>query len=55
MLGSNGGIGVQLLYSLYSGAKDIFWGSVVISAILGIGSYMIVRILEKICMPWKKA
>ena len=55
MLGSNGGIGVQLLYSLYSGAKDIFWGSVVKSAILGIGSYMIVRILEKICMPWKKA
>ena len=25
MLGSSGGIGVKLLYSLYSGTKDIFW------------------------------
>lgn len=54
MLGSSGGIGVQLLYSLYSGTKDLFWSSVVISAVMGIMSYFIVVLLEKICIPWKK-
>ena len=34
MLGSSGGIGVKLLYSLYSGTKDVFWGSVVTSALM---------------------
>ncbi|MEQ8196944.1 MAG: ABC transporter permease [Clostridiaceae bacterium] len=54
MLGSSGGIGVKLLYSLYSGTKDVFWASVVTSAILGIISYYIVVFFEKICMPWRK-
>jgi NitT/TauT family transport system permease protein len=54
MLGSSGGIGVKLLYSLYSGTKDIFWGSVVTSAFMGIISYFIVVFFEKICMPWKR-
>ena len=54
MLGSSGGIGVKLLYSLYSGAKDVFWGSVVTCALMGIISYLIVILFEKICMPWRK-
>ena len=54
MLGSSGGIGVKLLYSLYSGTKDIFWGSVVTSALMGIISYFIVVLFEKVCMPWRK-
>jgi ABC-type nitrate/sulfonate/bicarbonate transport system permease component len=54
MLGSSGGIGVKLLYSLYSGSKDLFWGSVVTSALMGIISYFIVVLAEKICIPWKK-
>lgn len=54
MLGSSGGIGVKLLYSLYSGTKDVFWGSVVTSALMGILSYFIVILFEKICMPWKR-
>lgn len=54
MLGSSGGIGVKLLYSLYSGTKDVFWASVVTSAFLGIVSYFIVILAEKICMPWRK-
>ncbi|WP_297426885.1 ABC transporter permease [Clostridium sp.] len=54
MLGSSGGIGVKLLYSLYSGTKDVFWGSVVTSALMGILSYFIVILFEKICMPWRK-
>jgi ABC-type nitrate/sulfonate/bicarbonate transport system permease component len=54
MLGSSGGIGVKLLYSLYSGTKDVFWASVVTSAIMGIISYFIVILAEKICIPWRK-
>lgn len=54
MLGSSGGIGVKLLYSLYSGTKDVFWASVVTSALMGIISYFIVILAEKICIPWRK-
>lgn len=54
MLGSSGGIGVKLLYSLYSGTKDIFWASVVTSALMGIIGYFVVIFFEKICMPWRK-
>jgi NitT/TauT family transport system permease protein len=54
MLGSSGGIGVKLLYALYSGTRDVFWSSVVTSALMGIASYFIIVFLEKICMPWKK-
>lgn len=54
MLGSSGGIGVKLLYSLYSRTKDIFWSSVLTSALMGILSYFIIVFLEKICMPWRK-
>jgi NitT/TauT family transport system permease protein len=54
MLGSSGGIGVKLLYSLYSGSKDVFWASVVTSAVMGIISYFIVILAEKICVPWRK-
>jgi len=54
MLGSSGGIGVKLLYSLYSGTKDVFWASVVTSALMGILSYFIVILFEKICIPWRK-
>lgn len=54
MLGSKNGIGVKLLYSLYGGAKDIFWASVVTSALMGIISYFIIIIAEKIFMPWQR-
>ncbi len=54
MLGSSGGIGVQLLYALYSGSKDVFWASVVVSAFMGIVSYLIVILTQKVVIPWKK-
>lgn len=54
MLGSSGGIGVKLLYSLYSGTKDVFWASVVTSALMGIIAYFVVILFEKICIPWRK-
>lgn len=54
MLGSSSGIGVKILSALYSGSSDIFWASVVTSAIMGILSYYIVVIAEKFILPWKK-
>jgi len=55
MLGSKGGIGVKMLYSLYSNSMDIFWASVMTSALLGIISYYLVINAENLCLPWKKA
>lgn len=52
MLGSSSGIGVQLMYSLYGGLKDLFWASVVMCALMGLVSYYIVVLLEKILIPW---
>ncbi len=54
MLGSKGGIGVKLLYSLYGGEKDIFWASVLTCAAIGMLSYFLIVIAEKILIPWKK-
>ncbi len=55
MLGSRGGIGVKLLYSLYGGARDIFWASVLTSAAMGVVSYLIVLVAERILVPWQNA
>lgn len=54
MLGSKGGIGVKLLYALYGGTKDIFWASVITSALMGIISYFIIIFAEKLMVPWQK-
>lgn len=53
MLGSKSGIGVKLLYSLYGGQVDIFWASVLTSAAMGIASYLIVLLAERVCVPWR--
>jgi NitT/TauT family transport system permease protein len=55
MLGSKSGIGVKLLYSLYGGAMDIFWASVLTSAAMGILSYLAVLLAERLCLPWQAA
>lgn len=55
MLGSSSGIGVKLLYSLYSNSSDMFWASVITSAIMGLISYYVVLLAEKVCMPWKSS
>ena len=52
MLGSSSGIGVKILYSLYSGSNDIFWASVITSALMGIISYYLIAIVERLVMPW---
>lgn len=53
MLGSKDGIGVKLLYALYGGNMDIFWASVVTSALMGMVSYLVILLAEKIFVPWE--
>ncbi|HEY9593982.1 MAG TPA: ABC transporter permease subunit [Spirochaetia bacterium] len=55
MLGSKNGIGVKLLYSLYGGLRDMFWASVVTSALCGMASYLIVAAAERLFVPWQAA
>lgn len=55
MLGSSSGIGVKILYSLYSNSTNIFWASVMTSAFMGIFSYYIVVLVERICLPWQNS
>lgn len=54
MLGSKDGIGVKLLYSLYGGNMDIFWASVIVSALLGVLSYLAVVLAEYLFVPWRR-
>jgi len=53
MLGSSSGIGVKILYSLYSSSNDIFWASVITSAFMGIIGYYIVVFATRIFVPWQ--
>ena len=53
MLGSKSGIGVKILYSLYSNRIDIFWASVIVSATMGILSYYVIMGVEHFAIPWK--
>jgi len=53
MLGSKSGIGVKILYALYSSSSNIFWASVLTSALMGIIIYYLVVIAEKILLPWQ--
>lgn len=53
MLGSKSGIGVKILYSLYSNSPDIFWASVITSAFMGIISYYIVVFIQRLVLPWQ--
>jgi len=55
MLGSQSGIGVKILYSLYSNSTNIFWASVFTSAFMGIISFYIVIFAERLCLPWQSA
>lgn len=55
MLGSKSGIGVKILYSLYSNMLPTFWAAVVISAFLGIFSHTLVTLGEKWMLPWKSS
>lgn len=53
MLGSSSGIGVKILYSLYSNSNDVFWASVITSAFMGIIGYYLVIFAAKVLVPWQ--
>lgn len=57
MMGSTEGIGVKILYSLYySGAGSTkFWSCIIMAAILGMLSSVVVSLLEMIIIPWERA
>jgi len=55
MLGSKDGIGVKLLYALYGGAMDTFWAAVIVSALMGLVSYLIIAAVERLLVPWEAA
>lgn len=55
MLGSKNGIGVKLLYSLYGGQQEMFWASVLVSAALGVASYLLIVLAEALIVPWRAA
>ena len=56
MLGTDKGIGVKILYSLYYGANagNMFWASVITAAALGICGYCAISFLEKLLVPWER-
>ena len=57
MMGSTEGIGVKILYALYySGAGSTkFWSCIIMAAILGMLSSVVVSLLEMIIIPWERA
>ena len=57
MLGTNAGIGVKILYSLYYGGSSslTFWAAVIMAALLGMTSYFIVKLFERFIIPWEGA
>jgi NitT/TauT family transport system permease protein len=53
-LGGASGLGYLITYSLYGGFPImVFWSTVLLSAVLGILSYQVIVVIEKICMPYK--
>ncbi len=57
MMGSEEGIGVKILYALYySGAGSTkFWSCIIMAAILGMLSSVVVSLLERLVIPWERA
>jgi NitT/TauT family transport system permease protein len=57
MMGATEGIGVKILYSLYyiGGGSLTFWSCVIMAALLGMFSYFLVSLIERIVIPWERA
>lgn len=52
-LGGQNGLGSRMLYALGGGILDVFWACVVIGALTGILSFVLVGMLERLVMPYK--
>jgi NitT/TauT family transport system permease protein len=57
LLGTDSGIGVKILYTLYYGSNGalMFWSSIIMAMLLGIFSFAVVTLAERILIPWDNA
>ncbi|XEC95159.1 ABC transporter permease [Paenibacillus tarimensis] len=55
LMGARHGIGVIMLRNLYYGPSHVymFWSTVVVGALLGIVSYLIITLAERAAAPWQ--
>ncbi|MCL9660663.1 ABC transporter permease [Paenibacillus hunanensis] len=55
LMGAQHGIGVIMLRNLYYGPSHVymFWSTVVVGALLGILSYWVISLIERIIAPWQ--
>lgn len=55
LMGANRGIGVIMLKNLYYGPSHVymFWSTVIVGALLGMLSFVIVSGIERIITPWQ--
>ncbi|ADU29573.1 ABC transporter permease [Evansella cellulosilytica] len=55
LMGASNGLGVIMLRNLYYGPSHIymFWLTVILGALLGILSYFIITIIERLVTPWQ--
>ncbi len=55
LMGAQHGVGVIMLRNLYYGPSHVymFWSTVIVGALLGVLSYLIMSLLERIAAPWQ--
>lgn len=56
MLGTDDGLGVKLLYSLYYGASSalMLWATIITGLLIGLGSSLLMSLLEQVIFPWRR-
>lgn len=55
LMGAQHGIGVIMLRNLYYGSSHtyMFWSTVIVGALLGIVSYWLISLIERLVAPWQ--
>ncbi|MET3505272.1 ABC transporter permease [Halalkalibacter oceani] len=55
LMGAQDGIGVVMVSSLYYGSSqsNMFWATVLTSALIGMLAYLLISLLEKMITPWQ--
>ncbi|MDF2922399.1 MAG: transporter permease [Paenibacillaceae bacterium] len=55
LMGAQHGVGVLMLRNLYYGPSHVymFWATVFVGAILGLASYLVISLLERLAAPWQ--
>lgn len=54
-LSARDGIGYVIVFTLYGGGTTgQFWPAIIIAALLGLLSFVLISALEYICVPWKR-